>query len=204
MYQSTEKLYPIHKAIQNVSIVYNEISIQNSIFFPGMFPWVCLATMPLFYPFHWPKTIVPFLKIQYLNIKKTISNIVNSYKQSIVCNYQNNDARNEGVMRNEDKNNIQEELHTSDTSNDIQETNDNHTHYNGKNSVSTKEKVDEQMNKDQKKTKHIQEESVTKIEKGKRDHRKKVTTLIIVIYVLMQAILPCSHFITKVCNLEQI
>lgn len=22
-----------------------------------MFPWVCLATMPLFYPFDWPKTV---------------------------------------------------------------------------------------------------------------------------------------------------
>lgn len=166
-----------------------------------MFPWVCLATMPLFYPFHWPKTFILFLKVQCHNIKKTISNIVSSCKYSIVQNCQNNDVRNEGATMSKDKNNVQEELHTRDTSND-DITNDNHTDHNGKDSISTEEKVDEQVNKDQKKTKPIQEESVTKIEMDNKNHRKKVTTWVIVIYVLMQAFLPCSHFITKVCNLE--
>lgn len=168
-----------------------------------MFPWVCLATMPLFYPFHWPKTIISSLNIQYYNIKKTISNIISSFKYTIVYYCQNNDIRNEGVTMNEDKNNVQEESHTRNYSNDVQETtNDTHTDCNGAAGGNTDEKVNEQVNKDQKKTEHIQEKSVTKIEMDKTYHCKKVTTLIIIIYVLMQAFLPFSHFITKVCNSE--
>lgn len=169
-----------------------------------MFPWVCLATMPLFYPFHWPKIIIPYLKIQFMNLKSTISNIVSSFKYSIVCNCQNNDVRNEDAMMNEDENIVQEELHTQGTSNDIQDTiNKDRTHiYNDAADVSTEEKVDEQVNKEQKNTKHAQLELVTKEEMDKRNHGKKITTIIIGIYVLTQAFLPCSHFITKVRNLE--
>lgn len=170
-----------------------------------MFPWVCLAAMPLFYPFHWPKMIIPFLKIQYANFKKTISNLVSSFKNSIVSNFPNIDVRQEGVTINEDKNNFQEELLTKNTFNYIQDTrNVNHADYNDTTGTSTEEKVNEQVNKDQKKTKLIQEEPVTKIEMDECDHGKKVTTLIIIIYVLTQAFLPCSHFITKVCNFEYI
>lgn len=164
-----------------------------------MFPWVCLATMPLFYPFHWPHTIIPYLKIQYFNFKKTIYNILSSYKY-IICNCQKNDIRNKDVTMNEDTNNVQEELHTKNTSNEVKDiTNENHSDYYGTASTGTEAKIDEQVNEEQNKTKHFQEESVIKIKKRKRDHRKKVTTLIIVLYVLTQAFLPCSHFITKVC-----
>lgn len=165
-------------------------------FISGMFPWVCLATMPLFYPFHWPNTNIPCLKDQYLNFKKTIINIVSSFKFNIVCNCHKNDIRNKDVTVNEDTNNVQEQLHTRNTSNNVI-TNEKHADYNGT-GTSTEEKITEHVNEDQNKTKHNEEKPVTQIKMDKKDHSKKVTTLIIVIYVLTQAFLPCSHFITKV------
>lgn len=161
-----------------------------------MFPWVCLATMPLFYPFDWPKTIIPFLKIHYLNIKKTICNIVNSFKCNIKCHCQNNDVRNEDIQMMEAKSNVQEELHTNMPPNDVKDiTNENH---NGTDGASNEEKANEQVNKEQKETRDTQEESIANIEIDKINHHKKLTTLMIIVYVLTQAFLPFSHFITKV------
>lgn len=141
-----------------------------------MFPWVCLATMPLFYPFNWPKAIVPKIKMYYLNIKITILNICN-----ITWFFQNNDAGD----------NVKGELHSKTTPNDVKDSPDG---------ASDEGKVDEQVNEEQKDTKQIQKESITNIEMDKSIYPKKLTTFMIIIYVLMQAFLPFSHFITKVCN----
>ncbi|CAH3987282.1 unnamed protein product [Pieris brassicae] len=41
----------------------------------GMFPWVCLSTMPLFYAFDWPKRVYQILLVWLLNHNKAMSKI---------------------------------------------------------------------------------------------------------------------------------
>ncbi|CAG9560729.1 unnamed protein product [Danaus chrysippus] len=50
---------------RNIAMVFCSLfHLMNSrLFRIGMFPWVCLATMPLFYPFDWPRTIIGYLDI---------------------------------------------------------------------------------------------------------------------------------------------
>ncbi|XP_023940205.2 vitamin K-dependent gamma-carboxylase [Bicyclus anynana] len=44
--------------------------MNSRLFKIGMFPWVCLAAMPLFYPFHWPKVIMNYAEKTILQASK--------------------------------------------------------------------------------------------------------------------------------------
>lgn len=50
-----------------------------------MFPWVCLATMPLFYPFDWPKISLKFIRKKFANIQKYIVRDQDRYEKREVC-----------------------------------------------------------------------------------------------------------------------
>ena len=51
-----------------------------------MFPWVCMATMPLFYPFDWPKMIITHAEKTSLTVKGGIRNYLNKFKCTVnIC-----------------------------------------------------------------------------------------------------------------------
>ncbi|CAH2075573.1 unnamed protein product, partial [Iphiclides podalirius] len=56
--------------------------MNSRLFRIGMFPWVCLATMPLFYPFDWPKRVSMHLNGIYLKCKKGTCKFFHKFKKS--------------------------------------------------------------------------------------------------------------------------
>lgn len=134
-----------------------------------MFPWVCLATMPLFYPFDWPKIILKYAEEIFLTVKGGICKYIHRLIFSLTNNQQN--ATN---TTNKDSS-TEEKIHPD---NEI---------------IFTKqmEKIEESgTNKDEKegdKLKHTTD-----------GRMNSVTFALIVFYLVSQAFLPYSHFITKV------
>lgn len=162
----------------------------------GMFPWVCLATMPLFYPFDWPKRVASYSKIYYTKFKKYICNIFDEFIKKTVCGCKTNKpaVNDEYAQENEDTiDNEQEEIKETKESTKDDENNvcsilakvvdDNME-------KRTNDKKDEQQSKNN-------SETIGNDVNG--DYKKKkLTMLLILFHVLLQAFLPYSHFITKV------
>lgn len=150
-----------------------------------MFPWVCLATMPLFYPFDWPKTLTATLIKTKASICKRISHQKNQESEAkieeeeiksddidIIDNYLLNDQYND-----KDKAEVKE-VHEeiSDDSED----------------KPNKETLNEKLEMNGKGNRAVKKINVPGYDK------KKVTVYLIIFYVLTQAFLPYSHFITQV------
>lgn len=66
-------------------MLVNVTKQSRNLWFPGMFPWVCLATMPLFYPFDWPKNVLKVIQKRLAEIKKYIARFRNRYETREVC-----------------------------------------------------------------------------------------------------------------------
>lgn len=155
-----------------------------------MFPWVCLATMPVFYPPDWPK-----LATKFVNEKMSaISNSVFDYIKKIIDNESKCKCMSEKVdgkdFTNEEQNGQELDFNEDDEvflaeekSNDI---NDNFLCNNN--------------SADPNPTEHSLDSSI-KQENGPT--YSCFTINLIIIFVFLQAFLPYSHFITKVGVLEK-
>lgn len=133
---------------------------------PGMFPWVCLATMPLFYPFDWPKIVYKFSKDEITKTKKFVTKMI----------YHNHGHKENDVS---EKNECNEEKDKQfNESNRICSENDNSQSDNDRN-ISKKIKTLSDDNPEQ------------------NIVQRKITTILIILYITIQAFLPYSHFITK-------
>lgn len=163
-----------------------------------MFPWVCLATMPLFYPFDWPK----ILPIKLVKLKSKMCKQVTDLNKSNNEQEQRyetkdmrfNDAVDQGIEDIKDINNS-----------DINKVNDETEIF---------FKTDEDYAKHSPKwidkeilEKNIEQEPLqlttsndkeTGEKKQKNSCKQRVTVFLILLYVLSQAFLPFSHFITQV------
>ncbi|CAG4966769.1 unnamed protein product [Parnassius apollo] len=159
--------------------------MNSRLFRIGMFPWVCLATMPLFYPFDWPKVVASYLREVYYITKRKLCECTNLIRSgTIACKnkgkeninkkekLENEDVREKWCINNEpDKEDSLEDL--GDPSCAL--TNDNTDH-----------------------TDNITKETTSKEEID--DSKQKFTCILISIYIFTQAFLPFSHFITKGYN----
>ncbi|XP_060801297.1 vitamin K-dependent gamma-carboxylase isoform X1 [Amyelois transitella] len=152
--------------------------MNSRLFRIGMFPWVCLATMPLFYPFDWPKLSLTFCK-KYLT--KTIQEIRKLFGLAPTeheCHCQLNNSDNEDEQQKPIVEMIQD-LKGEDSTTELKDNSDEEVNTNTK-----KEIVDNAV--------------ATIIETN--CERRKLTTVIIALYVFSQLFLPYSHFITKGFN----
>ncbi|KAI5644011.1 vitamin k-dependent gamma-carboxylase domain-containing protein [Phthorimaea operculella] len=181
--------------------------MNSRLFTIGMFPWVCLATMPLFYPFDWPKIVGRYLKDCYSKIKslicskrKMIDNNTSNYEtkqDTDTDEYYNNESKNVNSsdertkkVPNTDKTECDDDLdnamgdakNVESTEKEIVKTKDRKTVTNEKHHLKNSSDTDEKS-----KLKYI-------------NQRKYLTTILIIIYVFLQAFLPYSHFITKGYN----
>ncbi|GBP93481.1 hypothetical protein EVAR_69728_1 [Eumeta japonica] len=136
----------------------------------GMFPWVCLATMPLFYPSDWPKKAMGYIRNRLTFLKK--------YCKTLICTY---NEKQDGNSKHED--NPSDETLNEDV---FMETNED---YRDQGHDTTEELEDNRIN--------ASEEETEKTMENKENKRKWALWLIIT-YVIVQAILPYSHFITKI------
>ncbi|XP_032511604.2 vitamin K-dependent gamma-carboxylase [Danaus plexippus] len=162
---------------RNIAMLFCSLfHLMNSrLFRIGMFPWVCLATMPLFYPFDWPRTIIGYLD----NIKSKL------LKLSCMVLYKNVDFKLTLKDNDDSKTKTnQEQPETEDVSvlNDGDSPSKEMLTTNDGFNEGTDEKI---------------EENKTSVNK----HDGRYLTLIFVMFhVVSQAILPYSHFITKGYN----
>lgn len=152
-----------------------------------MFPWVCLATMPLFYPFNWPKTIRNFLKTWLLEMKSISFKLrgVKSERQRI----------NDQIFLDEMIKIIKGSpfIVTSAT---LPET---------VNNEAAEENVNDKMDDEENKSKSETDEEDIETEDyddiiidDKDEGYNKMTMYLIILHILMQLFLPYSHFLTKV------
>ncbi|KAM3961558.1 vitamin K-dependent gamma-carboxylase-like [Aphomia sociella] len=148
--------------------------MNSRLFRIGMFPWVCLATMPLYYPFDWPKVFMTQCKKYLLKIRSKFYKRFSIFKIEKTCQCKTN---NKNVEKNETKKIVQEIKGDA-----LDSTHDGK--YSEKPDFNAeKAKIDD--NND---------------DESKVDKRKKITVCLILFHVLTQAFLPFSHFITKGYN----
>lgn len=155
----------------------------------GMFPWVCLATMPLFYPFDWPMKISEKL----MKIKSRVS-IRNLKLKPQECDCQINENSEES---NDDDN---EYSLVNGKKNDYL---DNDSHGNVLKEITDDDKAIEESKDFTKESCEIaelncKENKHADIPATQEYRRKKITLYLIIFHVLTQAFLPYSHFITQV------
>ncbi|XP_053602208.1 vitamin K-dependent gamma-carboxylase [Plodia interpunctella] len=148
--------------------------MNSRLFRIGMFPWVCLATMPLFYPFDWPKTLMNRCKT---NLTKSVQDLCKLFGLGPVehechCHLKNSEIEDDTI------DNIVRDLKGGDSETKIKEITDNLEEINTK----AKDVCED-------KAKH----------EGKYENRK-LTTVLIGLYVISQLFLPYSHFVTKGYN----
>lgn len=169
-----------------------------------MFPWVCLATMPLFYPFDWPKLALKIAKEQFVTCKNKLhefyftkiwcSRMCQCWeKQSVHTNDQNqkegttDEVKDETENINEELKDISNEKQDDPTDNDTEESNDDFTLAKSENEDENFRPIYNNMKSDQNNAED-------------KEHLRKnyFTMYFIIFYVVTQAFLPYSHFITKV------
>lgn len=167
-----------------------------------MFPWVCLATMPLFYPFDWPKTIISFANYCYTQLKQNIDKKVTECKIIPIC------RTIHPVLRNEDKSteiigkessNNQETKKSEANTDQGEKTDDNDEKLNPKDEIHQ----EKDQNGLEETNSLVNDETDTRTDTGTDFNdveckKKRRTMYLIALYVFVQAFLPYSHFITKV------
>ncbi|CAH2107001.1 unnamed protein product [Euphydryas editha] len=169
--------------------------MNSRLFRIGMFPWVCLATMPLFYPFDWPKKAISFAEKIVSEVKGEIIKYTKKLKMNI------NDHQNATVEVTEkyfDSEPNEEKLKSSpDFDNTNEQTDVNN--FSGENFDS-----EEMSKEDDKSFDSINEfdtkKYITATPKEEIHKQKLITFVLIVFHVLSQVFLPYSHFITKGYN----
>lgn len=156
-----------------------------------MFPWVCLATMPLYYPFDWPKRVIAYAKTHYIRIKNCITFKVNELTTNKICHYISSDR--DSTKNVKDNNEEQSTNPNENPDKFAEETNKDET-------KETSKQEDETENKDAlcKNQLPVMKDVATATDSNDDNLKKKRTIYLIAFYVLLQAFLPFSHFITKV------
>lgn len=174
-----------------------------------MFPWVCLATMPLFYPFDWPTTFIKFVREHYIFIRDVATNLMTCLKKKIMHFYTHDDCDNQGEKDPSDNAIVREYRISGD--NRIFEIGEDHIlNYSNR-------ELNEENDYDDMTVEPVEEDCVTcneqlieeSVQENTSDEnagnkteepklREKFTTCVIILYVLVQAFLPFSHSITKV------
>ncbi|XP_068630722.1 vitamin K-dependent gamma-carboxylase [Battus philenor] len=161
--------------------------MNSRLFRIGMFPWVCLATMPLFYPFHWPKLVESYLRKICSKSKTKLVKWIFALNNKLV----KNDNVAAEVTSSKKKENEEEktidEVSKKDLDNQI-ETLENY-----------KERGVNGENNDSNKISKISKSEPANTEL-KHERKQTMTCIVIGLYVVSQAFLPFSHFITKGYN----
>ncbi|XP_063379414.1 vitamin K-dependent gamma-carboxylase [Cydia fagiglandana] len=176
--------------------------MNSRLFTIGMFPWVCLATMPLFYPFNWPKLMIDFVKLRCMTSVVEISKII----------YKTIPRRSPGLHENNTENNDDNTIFEKDSASLYENKEQNEEFCETSESEDLKfPEIDEVECFEIQKHKITFDKNVTSLQHiRKRENdtdnntvitrRKKITTILIFIYMTMQGFLPFSHFITKGYN----
>lgn len=152
-----------------------------------MFPWVCLAAMPLFYPFDWPHLIINDFVVYYRNVNHFICK---KYKR--FCKYVDLDTK---IETTDLKNKISDDLPNEmvnvydDFNQGAMEKSDMEI---------TKSKAVVRGNEEKVEESCHQLNIETPNHRCSEERNKKITVYLILIYMFVQAFLPYSHFITKV------
>ncbi|KAF9810855.1 hypothetical protein SFRURICE_005281 [Spodoptera frugiperda] len=208
MFDLTVAIWMMYSSTRHVAMVFCALfHLMNSrLFRIGMFPWVCLATMPLFYPFDWPKTLASYSKCIYRKSKQNICSKIKEFRKESNCECLTKDSmdhfnlENKNMVIKEDD----ETVINKSNGNGIEETN----------KVETKPdickelaKIDDEDDIDRDKKKVVDKEETSSNEVATTDNdlhkdnkRRKATVYLIMTYVFIQAFLPYSHFITKGYN----
>lgn len=194
-------------SVQYVGVVANiyfystiSSSIITLIFVSGMFPWVCLATMPLFYPFDWPKMLASNSKEYIAKLKQSFNVKIKESLKECFCKCQRN-YHKESIEQADENTQVIEKEKTVNNKETVEELEGN-TKLDDK-TADCNEIVktdDAEYQDDKKNVECIMNETPESIEDNliKDDNGKKVTMYLILLYVFIQAFLPYSHFITKV------
>lgn len=161
-----------------------------------MFPWVCLAAMPLFYPFDWPKLIVSYAENQVAKVKGRIIGL-HKYFHMFILLKRYIDRMNSVEQRQDKQDSSDETSELPDYEDDEEKTDD---------SVLISEDNETEIKSDNPK-KDLEQKSELSEQEGKdtsgreqkcKDGKKNITLALIALHVVLQAFLPYSHFITKV------
>ncbi|CAH2232616.1 jg14809 [Pararge aegeria aegeria] len=179
VFDLTVALWMMWSRTRHVAMVFCALfHLMNSrLFSIGMFPWVCLATMPLFYPFDWPKLITSYAETQAAKVKGVFrkyicSSVLNSnYIQCPSYTLQKQFTAEEKTDEGSDKNNVLNgEAEKINSDNELKD-------------------LEQKTNNERPQHKH--DWKVVK---------KYITLAFIGFHILTQAFLPYSHFITKGYN----
>ncbi|CAH0700194.1 unnamed protein product [Spodoptera exigua] len=206
MFDLTVAIWMMYASTRHVAMVFCALfHLMNSrLFRIGMFPWVCLATMPLFYPFDWPKKLAPYSKCLYRKAQQTVCSKIKQMRKEAKCDCLPKDSMDQ--FDSEEKNMELKEHEEIVT---------NKTNRNGTdeiNKVETKPdickelaNIEENSVNDQNKYVHKEEKPSNEVatignDLHKDNKRRKTTVYLIMAYVFIQAFLPYSHFITKGYN----
>ncbi|XP_046960548.1 vitamin K-dependent gamma-carboxylase [Vanessa cardui] len=177
---------------RNVAMIFCALfHLMNSrLFRIGMFPWVCLATMPLFYSFDWPKTIMRYAEKPVSKVKGGICTYLHKFKLNTTSGRTSNAKVITKVDDNEPKAHFDNDKSNEQNSEDLEEKIDNEEK--GTEEENTSETKDDEIFDD--------ENNSAKTSEDDGDRRKYITFIFIVFHVFTQAFLPYSHFITKGYN----
>ncbi|KAJ8733012.1 hypothetical protein PYW07_015611 [Mythimna separata] len=178
--------------------------MNSRLFRIGMFPWVCLATMPLFYPFDWPKKFASYSAECFAKLKHHFCKKIKEYIKSPGCGCITNDSLDQ-VNPNDGNMKVIEKEETEVTKKPEESCKIDEKAELCNEIAKTDEEVDGENVKIVKKEElcAMNEMELSKtIEDNliEDDNRKKVTMWLIMLYVFIQAFLPYSHFITKGYN----
>ncbi|XP_047020536.1 vitamin K-dependent gamma-carboxylase [Helicoverpa zea] len=206
VFDLTVALWMMWSITRHVAMVFCALfHLMNSrLFRIGMFPWVCLATMPLFYPFDWPKTIASYAFNYYTKLKRSFCYKIQQYRMKSDCDCKINNSDNDKaedetmkVVEKEDSSKSKHNIKTAETNTDIDEK---------VNDSNEKANIDNVFDQDKDKITKIDEQKpINEPEKSNssienNSNKNKVTIYLILSYVFIQAFLPYSHFMTKGYN----
>lgn len=155
-----------------------------------MFPWVCLATMPLFYPFDWPKLIISYAEKQAANVRGGICNYIHKYilinkyihctSRAVQTQGAYNDTNELPDYDDDDEKTDESFLSSEDYETEIKDDDP-------KSDLEQKPELSEH-----------EERETSGREENWNDGKKNLALALIALHVVTQAFLPYSHFITKV------
>ncbi|RVE47233.1 hypothetical protein evm_008101 [Chilo suppressalis] len=199
----TVALWMMWGRTRHVSMLFCALfHLMNSrLFRIGMFPWVCLATMPLFYPFDWPKLIGKFVSKHSNSLRNKICSNIPQCAKEFQCetDHSRMDVYDECSCFDEipeDQNIINDES--------LEQT-DNETQEDGghENEGNNKDLVQAFLGGNDKKCifREKKEKSTLELEhSNESDTAKNFTVYMIIFHIVTQLFLPFSHFITKGYN----
>ncbi|KAG6463018.1 hypothetical protein O3G_MSEX013604 [Manduca sexta] len=167
--------------------------MNSRLFTIGMFPWVCLATMPLFYSFDWPKQVLLKFEVVLHILSEATSKKMNN---ATLC--ESNREINDDKQLNDSTSGLNNDKNSEDYEGASKKPTDEFDYNTIKDGLTNSDlnesnaEVTEEINNVQHSDKKDQIKYKTANEKR--------TTYIILFYVFIQGFLPYSHFITKGYN----